>query len=87
MKWIPEVPEKLYVLCAVTSKQVLVHAFWLAVSKGCVYNQEDAQDLCFTWINEARVKAGLRRISRERVLKWVKEREDHRAEIASRRTG
>ena len=85
MKWNRAVPEKLYFVGCESSKEVLIHAFWLAVSKGCLNNQEEALDLCLTYINEARKDDGQRPILRETIERVVAERKAARAEIALRR--
>jgi hypothetical protein len=85
MRWTQGVPEKLFVAGCETSKTALLHALWLTV-KACIANDDEAVDLCLTMINDARKADGQNPIKRETIVKWVKEREDHRAEIASRST-
>lgn len=74
MRWIQGVPEKLYLAGCQTSKSTLLDAMWLAISKGCLSNQDEALDMCLTYINEARKADGQAPIKRETITKWVKER-------------
>ena len=82
MKWNPAVPEKLFVASCESTKPILLHAMWLAISEGCLSNKDEALDMCLTYINEARRADGRKPISRETIETWVKEREDARAKIA-----
>ncbi len=78
MKWSPALPEELFLVGSETSKAVLVHAFWMALSEGCLNDKTEALDMCLTYVNEARMAAGQSPIKRETVAKWIAEREAFR---------
>jgi len=86
MKWNRAVPEKLFLAGHDSSKAVFLHAMWLAVARGCMNNDDEASDMCLTYINEARKADGKRPISREVIAICVEAREAARAKIELEKT-
>lgn len=78
---LPNVPERVLWIGMEASKDDLLVALWI-ITRETILHDEDRVQFVFTWVNEARRKAGKRRLRRETLEKWIAKRDEQRARIA-----